>query len=102
MKSIIRNKKVALPIFCPDATRGVLRAVDSKDIIGAGIEGLIVNTYHLLVSPGTDVLERAGDVGKFMNWSGLTISDSGGFQVYSLIHRKSGLGEITDEGVSFN
>ena len=102
MKSIIRNKKVALPIFCPDATRGVLRAVDSKDIIGAGIEGLIVNTYHLLVAPGTDVLERAGGVGKFMNWSGLTISDSGGFQVYSLIHRKSGLGKITDEGVSFN
>jgi queuine tRNA-ribosyltransferase len=102
MKNKIRNKELNLPIFCPDATRGVLRATDSTDIKNAGIEGLIVNTYHLLVNPGIEVLKKAGGINKFMNWEGLTISDSGGFQVYSLIHRKSGLGKITDEGVSFN
>jgi len=102
MQATIRDKKIKLPIFCPDATRGVLRATDSADIKNAGIEGLIVNTYHLLVSPGVEVLKKAEGINRFMNWNGLTISDSGGFQVYSLIHRKSGLGKITDDGVTFN
>jgi len=102
MKTTIRGKEINLPIFCPDATRGVLRATDSEDIKSAGIEGLIVNTYHLLNTPGTEVLKNSEGISKFMNWPGLTISDSGGFQVYSLIHRKSGLGKITDEGVTFN
>ncbi len=103
MKQVtIRNKQIALPIFCPDATRGVLRSVDSQDIGNAGIEGLIVNTYHLLNTPGIDALQNAKGAAKFMNWPGLTISDSGGFQVFSLLHRKSGLGKITDDGVTFN
>lgn len=102
MKYTIRQKQIDLPIFCPDATRGVLRATDSKDIASTGIQGLIVNTYHLLNTPGTDVLSSSGGINNFMNWSGLTISDSGGFQVFSLIHRKSGLGKITDDGVTFN
>lgn len=101
MKTKIHGKSINLPIFCPDATRGVLRAVDSQDIAIAGIEGLIVNTYHLLVAPGVEVLENAHGINHYMNWPGLTISDSGGFQVYSLIHRKSGLGKITDDGVTF-
>lgn len=102
MKSNIRNKEIDLPIFCPDATRGVLRATDSSDINTSGINGLIVNTYHLLVNPGIEILNKAGGINNFMNYKGLTISDSGGFQVYSLIHRKSGLGKITDDGVTFN
>lgn len=103
MKQVtIRNKELTLPIFCPDATRGVLRSVDAQDIRNTGIEGLIVNTYHLLNTPGIDVLQKAQGAAKFMNWPGLTISDSGGFQVFSLLHRKSGLGKITDDGVTFN
>jgi queuine tRNA-ribosyltransferase len=102
MKSTIRGKNINLPIFCPDATRGVLRATDSVDIQAAGIAGLIVNTFHLLNTPGIEALQSAGGITKFMNWPGLTISDSGGFQIFSLIHRKSGVGKITDDGVSFN
>lgn len=102
MKSKIRDKSINLPIFCPDATRGVLRATDSEDIKSTGIEGLIVNTYHLLNTPGAEILKASGGIHSFMNWPGLIISDSGGFQVYSLIHRKSGLGKITDDGVTFN
>ncbi len=102
MQATIHDKKVTLPIFCPDATRGVLRSVDSQDIAKTGIQGLIVNTYHLLANPGIDTLEASNGVQSFMNWPGLTISDSGGFQVFSLLHRKSGLGKITDEGVTFN
>ena len=102
MKTTIRNKTLELPIFCPDATRGVLRATDSLDIASTGIQGLIVNTYHLLNTPGVEVLKESEGINNFMNWPGLTISDSGGFQVFSLIHRKSGLGKITDEGVTFN
>ncbi len=101
MKSVIRGKSINLPIFCPDATRGVLRSVDSNDIAAAGIEGLIINTYHLLNTPGLSTLKSVGGGAKLMSWPGLTISDSGGFQVYSLIHRKSGLGKITDDGVTF-
>lgn len=101
MMATIKQKQVLMPIFCPDATRGVLRAVDSEDIANTGIEGLIINTYHLLVAPGTKAIESAGGINNYMNWPGLTISDSGGFQVYSLIHRKSGLGKITDNGVTF-
>jgi len=102
MKANIRSKNIQLPVFCPDATRGVLRATDSTDINDAGIKGLIVNTYHLVVSPGVETVKDSGGINKFMNWKGLTISDSGGFQVYSLIHRKSGLGKITDDGVTFS
>lgn len=101
MQSYIHSKPIKLPIFCPDATRGVLRGVDSRDISDTGIEGLIVNTYHLLVAPGTDELSAVGGINKYMSWPGLTISDSGGFQVFSLIHRKEGLGKITDDGVTF-
>lgn len=101
MKANIHGKSIGLPVFCPDATRGVLRTVDSQDIIATGLEGLIVNTYHLLMNPGVDALENAMGINNYMNWPGLTISDSGGFQVYSLIHRKSGLGKITDDGVTF-
>lgn len=103
MKQVtIRNKQITLPIFCPDATRGVLRSVDSKDITNTGIQGLIVNTYHLLNTPGVEVLQNTTGAANFMNWPGLTISDSGGFQVFSLLHRKSGLGRITDGGVTFS
>jgi queuine tRNA-ribosyltransferase len=97
----IRGKKIRFPIFCPDATRGVLRSVDSTDIALAGIEGLIVNTYHLMSEPGEGIVQRRGGIHGFMNWHGLVISDSGGFQVLSLIYENPSFGKITDRGVSF-
>lgn len=98
----IKGKEQKLPVFFPDATRGVIRSLDSKDLQDADIKGLIVNTYHLLSQPGPDVLETLGGVKNFMSWPGWIISDSGGFQMFSLIQKNKSLGKITQEGVTFN
>ena len=87
------------PFFCPDATRGVLRGLDSQDLLATGTKTLIVNTLHLAEKPGEDYLRKIGGVKKLMNWPGQIISDSGGFQLFSMFHRKPGLGKIVDEGL---
>jgi queuine tRNA-ribosyltransferase len=99
---IIRGKKITYPVFFPDATRGVIRSLDSRDIQEAGIEGLIVNTYHLMSQPGTTVIEQMGGLKQFMNWDGWLISDSGGFQIMSMIQKNPSLGTISDNGVIFH
>lgn len=102
MKSLtIKGRAINLPDFFPDATKGVIRACSSEDVAEAGINGLIVNTYHLLTQPGPTVLEQAGGIKKYMNWNGTIISDSGGWQIFSLIQRNSGMGSVTKDGVSF-
>lgn len=102
MKSLtVKGRKINLPDFFPDATKGVIRSCSSEDVAQAGINGLIVNTYHLLTQPGPTVLAQAGGIKKYMNWNGTIISDSGGWQIFSLIQRNSGMGSITKDGVLF-
>jgi queuine tRNA-ribosyltransferase len=98
-KLAIRGKTFSLPMFFPDATLGVVRGVSSQQVTQANIQGVVINTYHLMTSPGTKILAKAGGIKPFMNWSGLTASDSGGFQLFSLIHQNPKLGRIVDEGV---
>src|SRR3989344_2961135 len=86
--------QIKLPIFLPDATRAVVKGIDSNDLISCGVKGVVVNTYHLQSS-------KIYDVKKFMNFNGLVVSDSGGWQIFSLIHRNKCKGKITDEGVVF-
>lgn len=103
LKSIrIKGKTLELPVFFPDATRGVIRSLDSNDLEIAGVPGLVVNTYHLLSQPGPSVIESAGGIKGFMGWDGWIISDSGGFQMFSLIHKNKSLGKITEDGVTFH
>ncbi|GIW62901.1 MAG: tRNA-guanine transglycosylase [Patescibacteria group bacterium] len=97
----IRGKNVYLPIFFPDATRGVVRSLDALDILNCGLDGVLVNTYHLYKYPGDDYIANIGGISKFMNFKGLFVSDSGGFQIMSLIY-KTGKGKITKEGVKFD
>ena len=78
-----------LPAFFPDATRAVIRSLDSKDVEDCGIEGVVVNTFHLLSKPGVRVISSQGGIHKFMNWRGHIISDSGGFQLFSLLANSS-------------
>ena len=73
-----------LPAFLPDATRGVVRAVDADDVRDAGIDALMVNTLHLSSQPGISVVKDAGGIHRFSGWEGPIASDSGGFQVLSL------------------
>jgi len=103
MKNLKINKNVyPLPIYLPDATRGITKSVDANDLRICGVRGVVVNTYHLMSTPGIDILRDFNGIKKFMNYDGLVVSDSGGWQVFSLIHRNSGKGEITNSGVAFS
>ncbi len=95
----IKNKTYRLPIFLPDATLGVARNLDSLDLAKVGLQGVMVNTYHLIQKPGEEVLQKIGGIKKMMNWGGFVSSDSGGFQLFSLIRKNPNLGKITDEGI---
>lgn len=90
-----------LPLFCPDATRGVIRSLDSQDLYNVGTKAIVVNTFHLLSKPNPENLIKLGGIKKFMNYNGLVISDSGGFQIFSLIQRDKKLGKIHADGVEF-
>ena len=103
MPNNFRSKtgKFPLPMFFPDATKAVIRTLDSKDIIGTKTPGILVNTYHLIRNPGKRVIKNAGSAGNFMNFAGPIISDSGGFQVMSLAKESGSQGKINDKGVTF-
>ncbi|HEU5316004.1 MAG TPA: tRNA guanosine(34) transglycosylase Tgt [Chloroflexota bacterium] len=100
-KLATRHGSVALPIFLPDATRAVVRALDSRDLRHVGVEALVVNTFHLLRAPGARLIKSAGGIHAFMGWDGPVISDSGGFQVFSLIRQNPDAGTIRANEVIF-
>jgi len=95
----INGTTLPLPLFFPDATRAVVKAVDNEDVVNTGTQGVLVNTYHLWRLIPERKMREIGGVRNFMNWKGGIISDSGGFQAMSLI--KKGGGKITDEGLWF-
>lgn len=95
-----REKQLPLPVFFPDATRAVLRMLDSKDIEDTHTPGILVNTFHLYKDLGKRALDAHGGVREFMSWKGGVISDSGGFQVMSLVKRSGMKGKITDKGMT--
>ncbi len=95
-----KNGKIRLPVFFPDATRAIVRTIDSKDIEDTKTPGVLVNTYHLYRELGKKIIEKHGGIREFMDWQGGLISDSGGFQVMTLAKRLKG--KITDEGVTFH
>lgn len=95
------GQQIPLPVFFPDATRAVLKTLDSQDIKNTHTPGVLINTFHLLHTPGQAVLQQFGGVRPFMNWSGGAISDSGGFQVMSLAKADGSKKAVTDEGVRF-
>lgn len=96
-----RSGEVPLPVFFPDATRAVIRTLDSSDIESTKTPGILVNTYHLYKDLGKKVVEEHDGIRQFMSWKGALISDSGGFQVMSLAKRSEKRGSITDDGVTF-
>ncbi|HEY7255386.1 MAG TPA: tRNA guanosine(34) transglycosylase Tgt [Solirubrobacterales bacterium] len=83
---------VETPAFIPLATKGTVRSLDSREVAGIGFELILGNTYHLFVSPGPDRIAAAGGLHGFMAWDRALITDSGGFQVFSLAH-----GGVADE-----
>lgn len=83
---------VKTPAFIPLATKGTVRGLESREVAGLGYELILGNTYHLFVSPGPDRIAAAGGLHGFMGWDKALITDSGGFQVFSLAH-----GGVADE-----
>jgi queuine tRNA-ribosyltransferase len=92
---------LALPAFLPDATRAVVRSVDSDDLEACGVTGLVVNTFHLATRPGAGLIKRAGGVHRFMGWQRPVVSDSGGFQLLSMIRTNPRYGAVSDRGIHF-
>jgi queuine tRNA-ribosyltransferase len=92
---------LALPIFLPDATRGVVRAVDSADLERCGITALVMNAFHLMQRPGSTTVKALGGLHAMCGWPHPIVTDSGGFQAYSLIRENPKNGTITDKGLVF-
>lgn len=97
----VTGQDLPLPIFFPDATRAVLKTLDSSDLEKTKTPGVLVNTFHLFQDPGASVIEKFGGVRPYMSWSGGCISDSGGFQVMSLAKTLGGKNSVTNRGVTF-
>jgi len=96
-----RKGSLALPVFVPDATRAAIRSVPTSMLSGSAVEAILVSTAHLSTQPGTSVVTTLGGVHSFMGWSGPIVSDSGGFQVFSLLASGNNLASVTDAGLTF-
>src|ERR1035437_842462 len=111
------NGDIETPQFVPVGTQGTVKAVSPRDLKEMGVQIVLANTYHLHLRPGEDLIKKFGGLSKFMSWNGPTMTDSGGFQVFSLgIGLEHGVGKllrdeegekrprlnkITKEGVTF-
>jgi queuine tRNA-ribosyltransferase len=91
-----------LPAYFPDATRGVVRTVDSRDLEACGVPGLVVNAFHLSTRPGAGLIKQAGGIHAFMDWRRPIASDSGGFQLMSMIRQNPSYGTISKRGIHFS
>lgn len=88
---------VETPAFMPVGTYGTVKAMTPEELVELGAEIILGNTFHLMLRPGTDVIKQHGDLHDFMHWQGPVLTDSGGFQVFSLAKMR----KITEQGVVF-
>jgi len=93
--------RLDFPVFLPDATRGVVRALDASDLQQAGMQALVMNTFHLMQKPGSAVVQALGGLHTMSGWEGPLVTDSGGFQAYSLIRQNPKLGSLSEKGITF-
>jgi queuine tRNA-ribosyltransferase len=88
---------VATPVFCPVGTQATVKTLSPRELVELGAEMILGNTYHLYLRPGTATIARLGGLHKFMGWNRAILTDSGGFQVFSL----QTLRKVSDDGVIF-
>ncbi len=88
---------IETPVFMPVGTQATVKAMKPEEVRDMGADIILGNTYHLFLRPGHELIREAGGLHKFMNWSGSILTDSGGFQVFSLGKMR----KITEEGVRF-
>ncbi len=89
---------IETPVFMPVGTQATVKAMKPEDVEKTGAQIILANTYHLFLRPGSDIVREAGGLHRFMNWNKPILTDSGGFQVFSLGH----MNKITEEGVRFS
>ena len=89
---------VDTPVFMDVGTQGTVKALEPRDLVENKAQVVLGNTYHLMLRPGAEVISAAGGLHKFMRWDGPILTDSGGFQVFSLAK----LRKMTEEGCRFN
>src|SRR5580698_8164876 len=94
---ILPHQTIETPVFMPVGTQGTVKAVPQDTLESLGAEIILGNTYHLYLRPGHEAIRRMGGLHKFMSWPRALLTDSGGFQVFSL----SSLRKVTDDGVQF-
>ncbi|MEN6621374.1 MAG: tRNA guanosine(34) transglycosylase Tgt [Smithella sp.] len=97
-RMVTAHGTVETPVFMPVGTQGTVKSLTPEQIKHCGAQIILGNTYHLYLRPGHETVKKLGGLHKFMNWNGPILTDSGGFQVYSL----GKLRKITDDGVIFN
>ncbi len=88
---------IETPVFMPVGTQATVKTMTSQEVASAGAKIILANTYHLWMRPGPDLIEKAGGLHKFMAWDGAILTDSGGFQVFSLADNR----KIEEDGVQF-
>ena len=89
--------EVQTPIFMPVGTQATVKAQTVESLKMTGTRVLLANTYHLLLRPGPQVFQRFGGIHHFMNWDGPVLTDSGGFQIFSLPHARA----MNEDGAQF-
>jgi queuine tRNA-ribosyltransferase len=93
----LAHGRVDTPAFMPVGTYGTVKAMSPEEVAGTGAQIVLGNTFHLWLRPGLEVMGKHGGLHRFMNWNGPILTDSGGFQVFSL----DSLRKVTEEGVHF-
>lgn len=89
---------IETPVFMPVGTNATVKGLTPREVVETGAQIILSNTYHLYLRPGHEIIKNAGGLHKFMSWDKPILTDSGGFQVFSL----SGMRKITDDGVMFS
>ena len=88
---------IQTPVFMPVGTQATVKTLDPREVRQTGAQVILANTYHLMLRPGVDLIRAAGGLHRFMGWDGPILTDSGGFQVFSLAANN----KVTEEGVTF-
>jgi len=96
-RMITHHGVVATPAFFPVGTQGTVKSLTPEELVEVGVEGILGNTYHLYLKPGHETIARLGGLHRFIHWERPILTDSGGYQIFSLAK----LRKITEEGVTF-
>jgi len=93
--------QLQLPVFMPDATLGVVRSLDATDLQRCEVQAVVMNTFHLMQRPGSSTIQALGGLHEMSGWQGPIVTDSGGFQAYSLIQQNAKFGYLDNDGITF-